>query len=121
MVRCTRKPRSVLSKLAGASLLVLLCSCVAPPPIRSEADVRAALPFIVPGETTCAALTARYGTPAWASEDRHIVSWALQRDDGGNVSPRMGTKSWGRPWYCDLIVTFDGNGLVARFNLVELE
>jgi hypothetical protein len=112
--------RSGLAPVAFA--FAVLGGCASPPPLISgEAEVRSALPYVVPGETTRESLLLRFGPPAWSFEDGRIVTWRLQRDDAGNFAPKVATTTFVaiRPAY-GLVVIFDARGCVERFNLVDI-
>jgi hypothetical protein len=110
-----------LPELGGGILLAILGGCITPPPpITGEAGVRAAMPFVVPGETTREALLLRFGPPSWTFEDGRILTWRLQREDAGEILPKVRVSFGKIPWSYGLVVIFDAHGLVARFNLMEI-
>lgn len=103
----------------------MLGGCVSdPPPIVGEAALRAALPDVVPGETTREAMVLRFGPPDWAFQDGRILTWRVRRDDAGEFHPLPPASVVASPFEYvprgyGLVVIFDEHGVVARFNLVE--
>jgi hypothetical protein len=79
-----------------------------------EREQRERFPFLREGETTMAACIAALGEPSARYEGGRVLAWHMAAE-----KDKLVTSVSSHPVY-NLMLAFDGRGVLVRFNLVEI-
>ncbi len=110
-------------RLLVLGIILTLAGCCTTKPLKGRADL---LAFLADGKTTKAQVVLSLGQPSSQFEGEKIFTYQLgfEKKNKGYyvVEPSMSEDGW-RAWGCvkySLVLVFDGQGLLVRHSLVEV-